>query len=441
MRKEKGITLVALLITIVIMILLAGVTISVTTDMQEQINFEAFKTHLDILQTEVIEKYESISDEMKEIDSFETYTPEELVDMGFSEVDQNVYINWKTRQVKMYYKGQEYYSDKYNIQSNNIQENETDFDIDIEYFENRYKVTVKPKENKNGLEVSYRLKVGEGQAENNWILANGLEFEYVNYGIYEVRLADKNGNETIKTIEQTLETVASDGEIVMLEKTLGEKLINYQALEYQGSFNVVIIGKNLFESISEEIIATGFRGANNHVFKIGTFYVYDFLKPGDTYTFSADVEYEDITSNSEAGKPGAYFQGAGNITGWSGGTLNIDESLNMLEKMTEQKGKIHIKETKTYPNYGNWTTNETFAFQIRTNYITSGTLKISNIQIERGNVETEYESYQEAKTTIDVATKLPEIKTKDGTTHIYFEDENLGRIPFEVTYIKTEILE
>ena len=254
MRKEKGITLVALLITIVIMILLAGVTISVTTDMQEQINFEAFKTHLDILQTEVIEKYESISDEMKEIDSFETYTPEELVSMGFSEVDQNVYINWKTRQVKMYYKGQEYYSDKYNIQSNNIQENETDFDIDIEYFENRYKVTVKPKENKNGLEVSYRLKAGEGQAENNWILANGLEFEYVNYGIYEVRLADKNGNETIKTIEQALETVASEGEMLTLYETKRERLIKMTIygdtldginVGANGNVNVVITGKNL----------------------------------------------------------------------------------------------------------------------------------------------------------------------------------------------------
>lgn len=204
MKAEKGITLVALIITIAIMIILAGVGINVTSDMQEQINFQEFKTKLDILQIEVVEKYDSIEEEKKKENKFIEYTPTELENFGFTKQEQNAYINWNTRQVKMNYKGQEYFSEKYNVQSNAIKESNTNFDMDISYEENRYKVKIIPEENSTGLEVSYRIKVAAGQKENRWIIANGYEFEYADYGIYEVRLKDRNGNETIKVIDENL---------------------------------------------------------------------------------------------------------------------------------------------------------------------------------------------------------------------------------------------
>ena len=56
-KNQKGITIVALIITIGVMVILAGVGISVSSDMQKEVKFQEFKTKLDILQTEVVEKY------------------------------------------------------------------------------------------------------------------------------------------------------------------------------------------------------------------------------------------------------------------------------------------------------------------------------------------------------------------------------------------------
>ncbi len=55
--EPAGITLVALIVTIGVMVILAGVAINVSSNMQAEARYQEFKTKLDILQTEVVEKY------------------------------------------------------------------------------------------------------------------------------------------------------------------------------------------------------------------------------------------------------------------------------------------------------------------------------------------------------------------------------------------------
>ena len=133
------------------------------------------------------------------------YTPEQLAKLGFTYTDQDAYINWETREVKMYYNGEEYYSQKNTTKTNIDTAANTNFDMNIVYEDGRYKVKVVPEENKAGLRVAYRKA-----SSNTWLHADGYKFEYAEYGTTEVKLYDNNGNETIKTIKE-LDYLESNG--------------------------------------------------------------------------------------------------------------------------------------------------------------------------------------------------------------------------------------
>lgn len=563
MRNNKGITLVALIITIAVMIILAGVSINVTSDMQEQMKFQAFKTQLDILQTEVIDNYENaqiVTENMKAKDAFVTYTPEELETKGFTKPDQDAYINWSTRQVKMIYKGQEYFSDKYNVQSNVTNKSNTDFDIDISYQENRYKVKVQPKENTARLEVAYRVKAEGGQEENSWILANGLEFEYVNYGIYEVRLKDKNGKETIKTINQTLQTVSSNESIATLDGTLGEKLVNYkiygksvqngtpkpdnpveiQSLGDSGSFDVVTIGNNLlnanmisgyYNRIDGTIVEENsdiYKSTNMIKLPAGTYTVSSNNNIGIVRLLKKDIEliysefngYKELPYTftlTETCEIGFSFRDAtSNTTQWTYGdntmqleiqvelndiatsyqpftqtkyTINIDEPLRSLPDGTNDY--IEFSSEKIVRSIGNYTYNGSEKWEeyegteedlITWYYVknfdtiypkSNGFSRLLSTHFKGGAIRTENSInygnpnmfFSISRKIVDTIPKLKDwlsnnpvqviydlqeteekeidmqnVLTNKGTTHIYVEDETIGLVSCEFTYIKTEIL-
>ena len=87
------------------------------------------------------------------------------------------------------------------------------------------------------------------------------------------------------------------------------------------------------------------------------------------------------------------------------------------------------------------------------NWTYGSTTKEARIQLERSDTNTEYEEYEEKVYNIKLYEEIPKDSSKtiqlddyqmytyESITNIYVEDENLGRIPFEVAYIKTEILE
>ena len=156
MRNEKGITLVALGITIIVLSILAAVSISTGKKTIEENKVIAFINELKIVQSEVniiVEKqkmgntsYDSIGTKISDLDTgtlakltsgcfkgktaeemaeFKYYKVSDLKRMGIDNVEQEVVINIKTREVlsvegiqdsgKMCYKLEDFPSESYNV--------------------------------------------------------------------------------------------------------------------------------------------------------------------------------------------------------------------------------------------------------------------------------------------------------------------------------------
>ena len=156
MRNEKGITLVALGVTIIVLSILAAVSISTGKKTIEGNKVIAFINELKIVQSEVniiVEKqrngdtsYDSIGTKISDLDTetlaklasgcFKGKTAEEMAEfkyykisdlkrMGIDNVEQEVVINLKTREVlsvngiqdsgKMCYKLEDFPSESYNV--------------------------------------------------------------------------------------------------------------------------------------------------------------------------------------------------------------------------------------------------------------------------------------------------------------------------------------
>ena len=145
-------------------------------------------------------------------DGYVHYTPEELTKLGFSNADQEAYINWETRQVKMYYNGEEYKSENNTTITNVDTTANTNFDMKIIFENNRYKVKVAPEENKAGLEVAYKKA-----SSNTWLHADGYSFEYAEFETTDVKLYDNKGNETIKTIKKLDYLESNQGDYINTE--------------------------------------------------------------------------------------------------------------------------------------------------------------------------------------------------------------------------------
>ena len=142
MKKEKGITLVSLVITILLMLILAGVTIGVGTDTLEKVKLQDVREELEIISTE-IDIIEAPS-QYKNVDEFIEYTPEQLkTNFNISNIIHNVQINWKTKTVKITYNGQDYTKQKYQAETESKERN-IDFDLSVTYVDNRYRVNITP---------------------------------------------------------------------------------------------------------------------------------------------------------------------------------------------------------------------------------------------------------------------------------------------------------
>ncbi len=157
MKQEKGITLVALVITVLVMSILAGTAISSGRSIIDSNKVMAFIQELKIVQSEVnviVEKqkqgdtsYDAIGIEVSRLDTetmtklvkgplkgktaeeiidFKYYRVSDLQQMGIENVNQPVLINLKTREVisvngiedagKMCYKLEDFPSESYNVQ-------------------------------------------------------------------------------------------------------------------------------------------------------------------------------------------------------------------------------------------------------------------------------------------------------------------------------------
>ena len=206
MKNQRGITLISLIVTVVILLILAGVTVNVNSNIVYKMNIQKIYTQLDIVEAGVSVLYEEYKDKNIDADSegYTHYTKEELEQLGIYGIEQqDTWINWNTGKVKMKYDDEFYEGQGYKVEYDETQiKNNLDFDIDFDWDKDRYKIHIIPKDNKDGLRVAYRKK-----NHTNWILVDKFEFEFIESGDYEFRLSDKLGNSNIQ--ERTI-TYAED---------------------------------------------------------------------------------------------------------------------------------------------------------------------------------------------------------------------------------------
>lgn len=240
MKKEKGITLVSLVVTIIILAILASIATYSGTSVIKSAKLTAFTTELEIMQTQVNAIYQEnnqtevygqeitgdiktqadivFTPEESAITSEEGYrywSNEEIRKLGIEGVKQDFFVNLSKRSV-VSFKGLEYEGEKYYTLSQlpnglyNVEYKEPNIGLPSfttnvqEIGENKWRITILDVQYENGYinkwQVQYKLKEKE-----NWNTVEDLSFVVKEAGIYEIKIVnDKIESEVQEiTIEET----------------------------------------------------------------------------------------------------------------------------------------------------------------------------------------------------------------------------------------------
>lgn len=239
MKKNNGITLISLAITIMIIIILAGVAIYTGKSAIDSSQVAKFTADMKLIQSQVNTIYEEIKlgdtsyyNTGRAIDSltvqtktrvdtamyaegldisnktdFRYFNESDLAVIGIEEVEREVLINFKTRKVisvepiekdgNLYYSQEALDGTNYNVQyDNTINTGSLDFQLVNEKDGTRWKINVtniKFPGNVNNATVSYKA-----QGDTMWKQVTGYNFLVDEPGVYNVKLIDAEGNEAIK---------------------------------------------------------------------------------------------------------------------------------------------------------------------------------------------------------------------------------------------------
>lgn len=239
MRNEKGITLTSLIITLMVMVILAGAGITVGLDSVRAAKRTAFISELETIQAKVNTIYEKrkASDEEKAYydaigqdasvlgtaklyvllgsttaNGFKYFTQNELKQIELENISEEVIINFDTREVisvkgitidnQKYYKLEDlpYYT-AHNVEYVDKNTEAPTFDVEVTKLKNSWKVELKNivyNSNVEGGTLSYKLST-----QANWILRDYPNFEVIEPGTYDIKFTDRAGNST--TVQQTIE--------------------------------------------------------------------------------------------------------------------------------------------------------------------------------------------------------------------------------------------
>ncbi len=233
MKNQKGITLVSLAVTVVIMAILAGVATYVGSESIQETKRTTFISELEMIQAKVNTIYEKIktneqdrlyytstigqdltqieASKLNEIlqdtkpDGFRYFSKDELKKLDLQNIRQNVLINFNTREVisvdgiiidKTKYfrlRNMPNYS-TYDVGYINKNTQSPTFEVEITKLENSWKLTLTNivyGGNVEGGTLSHKLATN-----TNWIIDDYLSFEVSELGIYDIKFTDKAGNST-----------------------------------------------------------------------------------------------------------------------------------------------------------------------------------------------------------------------------------------------------
>lgn len=249
MKNQKGITLITLVITIVVMIIIAGVTTYSGLESIKSAQTTIFIQELEMIQAKVNvinekrknndeEKlyYDNLGHDITVIneetlaqvlgestrEGFKYFSKEDLSSIELEDIKQDVIINFDTCEVisitGIEIDGVKYYNLKdlpnynwYEVEHVNKNVEAKDIIIEQTKLSDSYRITIKDINGKdiNNGSLSYKL-----HSEENWLLnGNNMSFIVKEVGIYDVRYTDASGNETIKKCFIPIADYTTDGVI------------------------------------------------------------------------------------------------------------------------------------------------------------------------------------------------------------------------------------
>ena len=235
-KKEKGITLISLVITITVLIILASIATYSGINVIKQSKLNKFTAEMKIMQTEVNSLYdrymsgeESVLGTGKELDSeannvfttnasgitdssgYRYYDRGTIESLGIKEVEEEFYVNVEKRSVisrlGIEYEGKKYYTLEqlpdglYNVEYDNKNSNGPEFNATIEQEDSgeiKIKVTDITYDEGyiNKWEVKYKL-----EGEDYWRTSTEFEFNVKDFGKYKIKVVNGEIESEEKEVE------------------------------------------------------------------------------------------------------------------------------------------------------------------------------------------------------------------------------------------------
>ena len=232
-KETKGVTLIALVVTIVVLLILASIGINSGQDAINSAKFNEFKSELKIMQTKVNELNQSneteirpeLTEQQKSIFNvetvyniiFENKSDEEITNIkkgfryyskdyinnkfNFDSITRDYFVNIEKRIVisctgfeykgKTYYMSEQFTDGLYNVEYNNKNTQSGSYDINTIVEENRCKIEISNIQYEgyiNDWQVKYKLK-----DSSQWKTSNDLSFYVKEDGTYDIEVV--HGNE------------------------------------------------------------------------------------------------------------------------------------------------------------------------------------------------------------------------------------------------------
>ena len=245
-KQNKGITLIVLVITIIILMILTSVTITVGYGTYKDMLLTAYVSKMNMVQSRVnlisqkIEEgdtsYNTIGTEINELTSvqqekvniilegmsskgFKYYTQSDLEQLGVEGIDEEVIINLETREIFsmigikynniMYYNQYDLPNGAQRIEYDELQTKAPEFTIEKDNYGLTTTVNITNivyDEQINGSDIYYGEVIDETTnplTVSFWKQISGTSFSVTKTAKYAVKMKDRNGGETIKTVDVT----------------------------------------------------------------------------------------------------------------------------------------------------------------------------------------------------------------------------------------------
>lgn len=232
MKKDKGITLIALVITIVVLLIISTIGITTGTSTYRSVMFQKFTTEMKLMQTEINQLYQDyqkgdesiltlgkeLTNSPTEIEAFagaevtdtqgyRYFDKETLQNLGIEEIDQAFLVNIEKRSFISYqgfeYRGIKYYTVKqlpdslYNVEY----ENQNTGNIIVENVKVEAKDATSWQVVLEGIRYPGYIEKGTIQYQKSgntyWNSVIGTSFVVEEPGIYFIKITDATGNEKI----------------------------------------------------------------------------------------------------------------------------------------------------------------------------------------------------------------------------------------------------